>query len=222
MMRTAADPEGLTVLGTLNNCASGKTPWGTYLSGEENWAFYFDGGAAATGADAKRYGMRDKSPYRWGEHDERFDASKHPNEFNRFGYIVEIDPMDPNAVPVKRTSLGRCAHEGAFVAVTKDGRAVVYTGEDARFEYIFKFVSRDRITPARPGTSAAQANRELLDHGTLYAARFDAGGKGQWIPLVAGQGAFRRGEFVRFRADTLASGPATIVPERGVGVGRNQ
>jgi uncharacterized protein len=188
LLKTAADPDGRRVLGTLNNCASAPTPWGTYLSGEENWAFYFDGGAAAAGADAKRYGMRDKSPYRWGEHDERFDATKHPNEFHRFGYVVEIDPMDPNAVPVKRSALGRCAHEGAWVAVTKDRRAVVYTGEDARFEYIFKFVSRDRIAAARPGVSAAQANRELLDHGTLYVARFDAGGKGAWIPLVAGQG----------------------------------
>jgi secreted PhoX family phosphatase len=188
LLKTAADPDGRRVLGTLNNCASSPTPWGTYLSGEENWAFYFDGGSPNAPADAKRYGVRDKSPYRWAEHDERFDFGKHPNEFNRFGYVVEIDPMAPDALPVKRTALGRCAHEGAWVAVTKDARAVVYTGEDARFEYIFKFVSRDRIAPARPGVSAAQANRELLDHGTLYVARFDAGGKGQWIPLVAGQG----------------------------------
>ncbi len=188
LLKTAADPDGRRVLGTLNNCASAPTPWGTYLSGEENWAFYFDGGGATAPADARRYGVREKSPYRWAEHDERFDFGKHPNEFNRFGYIVEIDPMAPDALPVKRTSLGRCAHEGAWVAVTKDGRAVVYTGEDARFEYIFKFVSRDRIAPARPGVTAAQANRELLDHGTLYVARFDTGGRGQWIPLVAGQG----------------------------------
>ena len=190
LLKTAADPEGRRVLGTLNNCASAPTPWGTYLSGEENWAFYFDGGGPNAPADARRYGLvRDKSPYRWAEHDERFDFAKHPNELNRFGYVVEIDPMAPDALPVKRTALGRCAHEGAWVAVTKDGRAVVSTGEDARFEYIFKFVSRDRIAPARPGVSAAQANRELLDHGTLYVARFDAGNKGVWIPLVAGQGA---------------------------------
>ncbi len=188
LLKTAADPTGTRVFGTLNNCASAPTPWGTYLSGEENWAFYFEGGAAAAGADAKRYGMREKGFYRWGEHDERFDCTKHPNEFHRFGYVVEIDPMDPAALPVKRTALGRCAHEGAWVAVTKDGRAVVYTGEDARFEYIFKFVSRDRIASASPGKTAAQANRDLLDHGTLYVARFDADGKGQWMPLVAGQG----------------------------------
>ena len=187
LMRTAADPAGRTVLGTLNNCASGLTPWGTYLSGEENFAFYFDGGDNPT-ADQKRWGLRKTGLYRWPEHDERFDARKHPNEFNRFGWVVEIDPMDPTAAPVKRTALGRAAHEGAWVAVTKDGRAVVYSGEDARFEYIYKFVSRDRIAPAGAGKTAAQANATLLDHGTLYVARFDADGSGRWIPLVHGQG----------------------------------
>jgi uncharacterized protein len=96
--------------------------------------------------------------------------------------------MDPNSTPIKRTALGRAAHEGAWVAVTKDGRAVVYSGEDARFEYIYKFVSRDRIRAAGNGLTAAQANRELLDHGTLYVGRFDADGTGRWIPLVPGQG----------------------------------
>ena len=187
MMRTAADPSGRRVLGTLNNCASGMTPWGTYLSGEENFAFYF---AAGKNLDAhqRRWGLREKGLYRWEEHDERFDAARHPNEPNRFGWVVELDPMDPTSTPVKRTALGRAAHEGAWVAVTKDGRAVVYSGEDARFEYIYKFVSRDRIQPAGNGLTAAQANRELLDHGTLYVARFDADGTGRWIPLVHGQG----------------------------------
>ncbi|MFM9882990.1 MAG: PhoX family protein [Burkholderiales bacterium] len=182
MMRTAADPAGRTVLGTLNNCASGKTPWGTYLSGEENFANYFDGGDTLD-AHQRRWGMRKSSFYRWPEHDERFNAAKHPNEFNRFGWVVEIDPMDPQATPIKRTALGRAAHEGAWVAVTKDQRAVVYSGEDARFEYIYKFVSRDRIAPG-----GAKANRELLDHGTLYVARFDADGSGHWLALVHGQG----------------------------------
>jgi secreted PhoX family phosphatase len=187
LMKTAADPAGRTVLGTLNNCASGITPWGTYLSGEENFAFYFDGGDNPD-PHQKRWGIRKTGFYRWPEHDERFDATKHPNEFNRFGWVVEIDPMDPAATPVKRSALGRAAHEGAWVAITKDGRAVVYSGEDARFEYIYKFVSRDKIAPGGGGQTKAQANRELLDHGTLYVARFDADGSGRWMPLVHGQG----------------------------------
>ena len=182
LMRTQADPEGRTVLGTLNNCASSKTPWGTYLSGEENFAFYFDGGDNPN-ADQRRWGLRKTGSYRWPEHDPRFDATKHPNEFNRFGWVVEIDPLDPTSTPVKRTALGRAAHEGAWIATTKDGRAVVYSGEDARFEYIYKFVSRDRIAPG-----GAKANRTLLDHGTLYVARFDADGSGRWLPMVQGQG----------------------------------
>jgi secreted PhoX family phosphatase len=182
MMKTSADPAGTRVLGTLNNCASSRTPWGTYLSGEENFMFYFGGGDNLP-AHHRRWGMRKDGAYRWEKFDPRFDAAKEPNEPNRFGWVVEVDPMDPTSTPVKRTALGRAAHEGAWVAVTKDGRAVVYSGEDARFEYIYKFVSRDRIAPG-----GAKANRELLDHGTLHVARFDADGKGRWLPLVHGQG----------------------------------
>jgi hypothetical protein len=187
MMRTAADPAGRTALGTFNNCASGRTPWGTYLSGEENFRNYFASGENLD-AHQRRWGMTRTAFFRWPEHDERFDAVKNPNEPNRFGWVVEVDPMDPTSTPVKRTALGRAAHEGAWVAVTKDGRAVVYSGEDARNEYIYKFVSRDRIRPAGNGLTQAQANRELLDHGTLYVARFDADGTGAWLPLVHGQG----------------------------------
>jgi hypothetical protein len=187
MMRTAADPAGTRVLGTLNNCASGKTPWGTYLSGEENWAGYFSGSDRPT-AHERRWGIRKTGWYRWAEHDARFDAVQNPHEPNRFGWIVELDPADPTSTPVKRTALGRAAHEGAWVAVTKAGRAVVYSGEDARFEYIYRFVSRDAIRPAGNGLTAAQANRELLDHGTLYVARFDADGRGRWLPLRQGEG----------------------------------
>jgi uncharacterized protein len=182
LMRTEADPDGRTVLGTLNNCGSGMTPWGTYLSAEENWAFYFDG-PDTRDADQRRWGLLSTGLSRWGEHDPRFDASRHPNEFHRFGWIVEIDPYDPVSVPVKRTALGRGAKEGAWVATTRDGRAVVYSGEDARFEYIYKFVSRDPVAPG-----GAKANTTLLDHGTLYVARFDADGTGRWLPLVQGQG----------------------------------
>jgi secreted PhoX family phosphatase len=187
MMRTSADPTGTRVLGTLNNCASGKTPWGTYLSGEENWAGYFSGSERPTPHE-RRWGIRRTGWYRWAEHDARFDAVQNPNEPNRFGWIVELDPADPTSTPVKRTALGRAAHEGAWVAVTKGGRAVVYSGEDARFEYIYRFVSRDAIRPAGGGLTVAQANRELLDHGTLYVARFDADGTGRWLPMVHGRG----------------------------------
>jgi len=183
LMRTAADPEGRRVLGTLNNCGSGITPWGTYLTCEENFIYYFNG-PEQPDAHAKRWGLRrGGAGYRWHEHDARFDATLHPNEPNRFGWIVEIDPMASAATPVKRTALGRAAHEGATVAVTRDGRAVVYSGEDARFESIYKFVSRDRIA-----IGGARANGTLLDHGTLYAARFDADGTGRWMALVHGQG----------------------------------
>lgn len=188
MMRTADDPHGKTVLGTLNNCAAGKTPWGTYLSGEENFRFYFAGGNAPFTEHQQRWGLNKASFYGWPAHDKRFDISLNPNEFNRFGWVVEVDPMDPTATPVKRTAMGRAAHEGAWVAVTQDGRAVVYSGEDARFEYIYKFVSRDKIAAAGNGMTMAQANRSLLDHGTLYVARFDADGTGRWLPLVHGTG----------------------------------
>jgi uncharacterized protein len=182
MMRTAADPAGTTILGTLNNCASSKTPWGTYLSGEENFMFYFGGGDNIN-AHQKRWGMRKDGFYQWEKFDARFDAAKNPNESNRFGWVVELDPLDPTSTPVKRTALGRAAHEGAWVGVTKDNRAVVYSGEDARFEYIYKFVSRDKIAPG-----GAKANATLLDHGVLYVARFDADGRGKWLALVHGQG----------------------------------
>ena len=183
LVKTAADPSGRRVLGTLNNCASGITPWGTYLTCEENFMGYFSGGDRLSEHEA-RWGMRKNGwGYRWHEHDERFDAVKNPNEPNRFGWVVEIDPMNPSSTPIKRTAMGRAAHEGATTALTKDGRAVVYMGEDARFEYIYKFVSRDRV---KPGGFAA--NAELLDHGTLYVAKFDGDGKGRWIALTHGQG----------------------------------
>ncbi|MES2609877.1 MAG: PhoX family phosphatase [Pseudomonadota bacterium] len=184
MLRTAADPEGMRPLGTMNNCASGITPWGTYLTCEENFINYFKGPDAPNAHDT-RWGLRKGEPagYRWAEHDARFDTTKTPNEPNRFGWIVEIDPFNASSTPVKRTALGRAAHEGATVGVTKDGRAVVYSGEDSRFEYIYKFVSRDKI---RKG--GARENAELLDHGTLYVAKFNADGSGQWLALTHGQG----------------------------------
>jgi uncharacterized protein len=184
MLKTAADSTGMRPVGTLNNCASGITPWGTYLTSEENFINYFYGPDQPSPHEA-RWGLRKGAPagYRWHEHDDRFDAIKNPNEPNRFGWVVEIDPFNPSSTPVKRTAMGRAAREGTTTAVTKTGRAVVYSGEDARFEYIYKFVSRDAIQPG-----GAAANAALLDHGTLYVARFEADGRGRWLALTHGQG----------------------------------
>ncbi|MGA0611378.1 PhoX family protein [Caldimonas sp. KR1-144] len=183
MLRTAADPGGTRALGTFNNCSHGVTPWGTYLACEENFAYYFEG-PEQPDAHQRRWGLKKGSGfYRWHEHEQRFDARVEPNEFNRFGWVVEIDPFDPTSTPVKRTALGRAAHEGAACSQTRDGRVVVYMGEDARFEYVYKFVSRDAVKPG-----GAAANRELLDHGTLYVAKFEADGSGRWLPLVHGEG----------------------------------
>ncbi len=181
-MQTVADPTGAEVLGTINNCAHGYTPWGTYLTCEENWGGYF-ASSGALSADHRRNGVTPKGRgYRWHEFDERFDAGRHPNEPNRFGWVVEFDPFDPTAKPVKRTTLGRFSHEGAWFAPASDGRAVFYMGDDRQFEYIYKFVSRDRINPANRG-----ANLDLLDHGTLYVARFHEDGGGEWLELTYGR-----------------------------------
>ena len=185
LLQTAADPSGRVVLGTLANCAMGVTPWGTYLTCEENFHGYFGADKSRGGtsdAAARRYGTTPGGQWvDWYRFDERFDVLKHPNESHRFGWVVEIDPMDPTSTPVKRTALGRKCTESATCTLTRDGRVAVYMGDDARFEFIYKFVSRDRV---RPGGYAA--NRDLLDHGTLYAARFDASGQGAWLELTNG------------------------------------
>lgn len=196
-MRTAADSGGMQALGTLNNCANGYTPWGTYLACEENFSLYFVNGGKSD--DHTRYGLTPKGRgYRWEAFDERFDLARHPNEANRFGWVVEIDPFDPASTPVKRTALGRFAHEGATVTLAADGRVVVYSGDDARFEYIYKFVSRDRFNALDPAS-----NRTLLDYGILYVARFNDDGCGQWLPLVHGQGPLTREKGFRDQADVL-------------------
>ena len=180
-MRTATDARGELVLGTLNNCAMGATPWGTYLTCEENFNGYFKG-PAKPDANQKRYGLSENGAgFRWHEYDERFDATRHPNEPNRFGWVVEIDPWNPEQAPIKRTALGRFKHEGATATLARDGRAVIYMGDDERFEYVYKFVSRDRYRAGNPG------NATLLDNGTLYVARFDDNGKGRWLPLRHGE-----------------------------------
>jgi len=195
-MRTNADPTGARSYGTFNNCAGGTTPWGTILTAEENFQNYFvgDAGKGPEAASRKRYNVSGKGRYAdWGRYFERFHLDKEPNEPNRFGWIVEIDPYDPSSTPVKRTSIGRCAHECATTAVSHDGRVAVYSGDDARMEFVYKFVTRDKV-----GTS-----RDLLDHGTLYVARFEANGKMRWLPLAHGQGPLTAANGFASQADVV-------------------
>ncbi len=197
-MITSYDPSGRLVRGTLNNCAHGYTPWGTYLTCEENFNGYFVNKGTIPASQA-RYGIsKDGAGYRWHEHDGRFDAGSEPNEPNRFGWVVEIDPYEPSATPVKRTALGRFKHEGATVTTGRDGRVVVYMGDDERFEYIYKFVSSRAWNPADRG-----ANADLLDQGTLYAARFNADGTGQWLELTQGKNGLDAAAGFASQADVL-------------------
>ncbi|MET7463836.1 PhoX family phosphatase [Nonomuraea sp. NPDC005501] len=210
LLKTAADPAGLKPVGMLNNCSGGTTPWRTVLTAEENFDQYFVNGDKVPAAQ-KPYITRYTIPSgiasgnrRFDRVEERFDLAKHPNEVNRFGWVVEIDPFDPDAPPVKRTALGRFKHEAATTTLARDGRLVVYMGDDSRFEYVYKFVSKNRYIPGFD-----RHNRDLLDEGTLYVARFtgdspaaeiDGSGKlpsdgafdgsGEWIPLVSGDKSF--------------------------------
>ncbi|MBL8514247.1 MAG: DUF839 domain-containing protein, partial [Betaproteobacteria bacterium] len=148
-MRTSADPKGERIIGTFANCACGFTPWGTYLTCEENFHAWFVMPDGKPDRWQSAYQIRKTHASRWSEHDERFNLDKHPNEYHRFGWIVEIDPYDPSATPVKRTALGRFNRESAFTHLAKDGRVVCYSGDDERFECIYKFVTRDRYDPKK-------------------------------------------------------------------------
>ncbi|GLZ33103.1 phosphatase [Lentzea sp. NBRC 105346] len=232
-LKTSVDPTGTKVFGTQNNCSGGVTPWGTILSGEENINQYFANADQvtdpATKARLARYGIAGGASLRkWERYDKRFDVAQEPNEPNRFGYIVEIDPLDPTSTPVKHTHLGRFKHEGANVIIARDGRVVAYMGDDERFEYMYKFVSDGRYIPG-DSKRAREHNKRLLDSGTLYVAKFtgdspvseiDGTGKlpsdgefdgtGQWIPLASGNKSFVDGftaeevyVFTRLAADKV-------------------
>jgi uncharacterized protein len=183
LLKTSADPTGRRVRGTLNNCAAGKTPWGTVLTCEENFNQYFANNSRLADGDPRkaihtRYGLtQGATERRWENFYDRFDISKEPNEAFRFGWVIESTPR-------KLTALGRLKHEAATTVISKKGHAVVYTGDDERFEYMYKFVSERKY---REG--GCSANRGLLDSGILYVAKFNDDGTGQWIPLVAGQDA---------------------------------
>lgn len=219
LVKTKFSSGGTMTRGTLNNCAHGVTPWNTYLTAEENWAGYFrnddqEDQKPNLPREHSRYGVRKgQSRYGWELADNgadefvRFDASSkgassaddYRNEPNAFGWIVEIDPFDPDSTPIKRTALGRFAHEGVVFGPVAEGKPVVcYSGDDARFEYIYKFVS------AKPYT-AATCGGHLLDDGTLFVARFNDDGSGKWLPLVHGQDGLTPDNGFASQADVLVN-----------------
>ncbi len=187
LLTTNADRSGTLALGTFANCAGGKTPWGTYLTAEENIDDYFSHGPTVLRqsddrelhAALRRAATREDSLYGWDYVDARFDMRREPHEPLRHGWIVEIDPRRPDLPPRKRTALGRFQHEGANTILCRDGRVAAYMGDDEKYEYVYKFVTRGRFDAKNPS-----ANTDLLDDGVLYAARFNADGSGVWLPLV--------------------------------------
>ncbi len=169
-LQTRDDPAGKRVLGMLNNCAGGVTPWGTWLTCEENFHGYFFGRLDEQHTEArnhKRYGVPGNW-MNWGSYTDRFSLAKEPNEPNRFGWVVEIDPFDPASTPKKRTALGRAKREGAAGITSTDGRYAVYSGDDERFDYVYRFITAARVDLANP-----KANADILDNGTLSVARFE-------------------------------------------------
>ena len=185
LLKTEADPTGMESLGTFNNCGSGRTPWGTYLTCEENFNGYF-GAVSDVSADEivmdgfKRYGVRtqvDAGRYNYHGFDARFDIATNPNEPHRAGYIVEIDPANPDMTPIKHTALGRFKHENAAYGIATDGRVVIYMGDDERGEFMYRWVSRDVYVPGEDTST-------LLVDGTLSVAVFEDDMSGRWVPLT--------------------------------------
>jgi len=213
LVKTKYSPEGFATRGTLNNCAMGVTPWNTYMAAEENWAGYFGNRDETLPREHQRYGIRaSDSRYRWalanggGEEFTRFDATStgasaaddYRNEPNCFGWMVEIEPFDPQSIPKKRTSLGRFGHEGVVFGPAVDGEPVVcYSGDDSTNEFIYKFVSEQ---PFQKGVT----DGSILDTGTLYVGRFNDDGSGDWLPLVHGQNGLTAPEFAD-QADVLVN-----------------
>ncbi|HWV14723.1 MAG TPA: PhoX family phosphatase [Cellvibrio sp.] len=214
LLKTVADPTGKQVLGTLNNCSMGRTPWGTYLICEENWNNYFVNRDKVDFAQRKSHNRNgianglNSEKYFWESVDPRFNATPdnsqafagYVNEPNRFGWVVEFDPFDPLSVPIKRTAMGRYLRECASVFVADTGKMAIYSGDDTRGEYIYKFV---------PATGFDKANTKrqnnILDTGILYVARFNADGTGQWLPLIAGNGGLTARNGFASQADVVVN-----------------
>lgn len=199
-VKTQQDPKGENVIGTLMNCAGGMTPWGTYLTCEENFNNVFTGSLDKSHPEYQNhheYGVNGCTDG-WGILDKRFNINTEPHEPNRFGWVVEIDPMDPQSIPKKRTALGRTKHEGAECVVSKDGRLVVYMGDDQKFQYLYKFVSQNKVN-----SNDKSANQNLLDTGILYVARFFENNEVHWLPLVFGQGPLTTNNGFASQADVL-------------------
>ena len=203
-VKTPFSKDGSQARGTNNNCGNGTTPWGTYITAEENWASCFVN-TGTVPAHQKRVGVATKTGrYLWetaagdaSEKDAEFarfnitasgaDAlSDWRNEVNGFGYLVEIDPYDPASIATKRTAMGRFAHEGAAYSVPEAGKPLAfYTGDDSRFEYIYRYVSDAVWDPAdAKRTDRLAVGAKYLDKGTLSVARFNEDGSGTWLPLT--------------------------------------
>jgi secreted PhoX family phosphatase len=204
LLKTTDDPDGTSVSGTMNNCAGGVTPWGTVVSGEENFQQYFANLAALAEDDPvfvhhSRYGVTEEASERlWETVYDRFDVSKEPNEPFRYGWGIEFDPYDPASTPKKRTALGRNKHEGHTSVVAPGGQVVIYSGDDERFEYAYKFVTTGSYNP-----DDRAANMDLLDEGTLYVAKFNDDGTGEWLPLVQGKGELTEANGFTSQADVV-------------------
>jgi len=186
-LKTLFQSSGEETVGTFGNCAGCKTPWGTVLTAEENIQAYFSGQASKTTEheNFQRFGLKGTKTARctWGKHHERWNINKDPQAALHAGWIVEIDPYTQNSIPIKRTALGRCKHEGCGLHINKDGRVVVYMGDDQAFEYIYRFVSKNKYQAEN-----RLSNRSLLDEGELSVAEFTDHGSLVWHPLVFGQG----------------------------------
>jgi secreted PhoX family phosphatase len=206
LVKTAADPNGVDCLGTFNNCGAGKTPWGTYLTCEENFNGYFGSTDAnfQMPEDFKRYGIVAETRYGYEQFDERFDVSKNPNEPRRAGYVVEIDPSDASSTPIKRTALGRIKHENAAVVIARDGRVVVYMGDDERGEFLYKYISNGIYVPG--GDTS-----KLLDEGTLYVAKFSDEGTGEWLALTPETTGMKADEIAVFTRQAASKVGATTM-----------